>query len=53
MRARPREAHVEQPALLGQIITRKTWTANSKHTIRVVNDQGGKQTNFDAFIVLK
>jgi hypothetical protein len=39
--------------LLGQIIARKSWTANSKHTIRVVNDQGGKQTNFDAFIVLR
>ena len=39
--------------LLGQIIARKSWAANGKHIIRVVNDQGGKQTNFDAFIVLK
>ena len=27
---------------LGQIITRKTWTASGSHTMRVVNDQSGR-----------
>jgi hypothetical protein len=38
---------------LGQIIARASWSANGTHTIRVVNDQAGKRTGFDAFIVLK
>lgn len=40
-------------ATLGQIIARKTWSSSGIHTIKVVNDQGGRQTNLDAFIVLK
>ncbi|HEU0243889.1 MAG TPA: tandem-95 repeat protein, partial [Candidatus Limnocylindrales bacterium] len=39
--------------LLGQIIARASWSANGRHTIRVVNDQGGRRTNYDAFIYLK
>ena len=38
---------------LGQIITRATFSTNSAHTIRVSNDQAGRRTNLDAFIVLK
>ncbi|HEY3335866.1 MAG TPA: Ig-like domain-containing protein [Candidatus Limnocylindrales bacterium] len=38
---------------LGRIIARASWSANGTHTIRVVNDQGGKRTNFDAFIILR
>ncbi len=42
-----------QTAQMGAIIASKTWSANGTHVIRVVNDQGGKRANFDAFIVLK
>ncbi len=38
---------------LGRIITSKTWTATGAHTMRVQNDQGGRRTNLDAFIVLQ
>ena len=38
---------------LGRIITSKKWGANGAHTMRVVNDQSGRRTNLDAFIVLK
>ena len=37
----------------GRIIARATWSANGGHTIRVVNDQAGRKTNLDAFVVLK
>ena len=38
---------------LGQIITRKTWGASGAHTMRVTNDQSGRRTSVDVFIVLK
>jgi hypothetical protein len=38
---------------LGQIIARKVWTANGKHTMRITNDQSGRRTSLDAFIVLE
>ena len=38
---------------LGQIITNKTWTSSGAHTMRVQNDQAGRRTNLDAFIVLQ
>ncbi|HET6663413.1 MAG TPA: Ig-like domain-containing protein, partial [Acidimicrobiales bacterium] len=38
---------------LGRIITRKKWGSSGAHTMRVVNDQSGRRTNLDAFIVLK
>jgi len=38
---------------LGQIITKKTWTSSGAHTMRVQNDQAGRRTNLDAFIVLQ
>ena len=38
---------------LGQIITSKTWTSSGAHTMRVQNDQAGRRTNLDAFIVLQ
>ena len=38
---------------LGQIIARKTWTSSAAHTMRVQNDQAGRRTNLDAFIVLQ
>ena len=38
---------------LGQIITRKTWGASGSHTMRVVNDQSGRRTGLDVFVVLK
>ena len=38
---------------LGQIITRKTWGASGSHTMRVTNDQSGRRTSVDVFVVLK
>ena len=38
---------------LGRIIASKTWTAGGAHTMRVQNDQGGRRTNLDVFIVLQ
>ena len=38
---------------LGQIIAKKVWTANGKHTMRITNDQSGRRTSLDAFIVLE
>jgi hypothetical protein len=38
---------------LGQIITRKAWTTSGSHSMRVVNDQSGRRTNLDVFVVLK
>ena len=38
---------------LGQIITRKTWTSSGAHTMRVQNDQAGRRTSLDVFIVLQ
>ena len=38
---------------LGRIIARKTWTTNGLHTIRITNDQNGRRTSLDAFIVLE
>ena len=38
---------------LGRIITSKKWSSSGAHTMRVVNDQSGRRTNLDAFIVLK
>jgi len=38
---------------LGQIITRKTWGASGSHTMRVTNDQSGRRTGLDVFVVLK
>ena len=38
---------------LGRIITSKTWSASGAHTMRVVNDQSGRRTSVDVFIVLK
>lgn len=38
---------------LGQIVARASWGDFGSHTIRVVNDQGGRRTNLDAFIVLR
>lgn len=37
----------------GRIIVRRTWSVSGAHTIRVVNDQGGRRANLDAFIVLR
>ncbi|HEY6569720.1 MAG TPA: Ig-like domain-containing protein, partial [Candidatus Limnocylindrales bacterium] len=37
----------------GKIVARFSWATNGKHKIRIVNDRDGKQTNMDAFIVLK
>jgi hypothetical protein len=37
----------------GQISYAKTWTTLKTHTIKVVNDQGGKHTSIDAFLFLK
>ena len=38
---------------LGRIIASKTWTSSGAHTMRVQNDQAGRRTNLDAFIVLQ
>jgi len=38
---------------LGQIITKKTWTSSGAHTMRVVNDQAGRRTSVDVFVVLQ
>jgi hypothetical protein len=38
---------------LGQIITRKTWTSSGAHTMRVQNDQAGRRTSLDVFVVLQ
>ena len=38
---------------LGQIIARASWSASGSHKIRVVNDQGGRRANLDAFVVLQ
>jgi hypothetical protein len=37
----------------GQIIARASWTTSGSHRIRVVNDQGGRRANLDAFVVLR
>jgi hypothetical protein len=37
----------------GLIIVRRTWATSGTHTIRIVNDQGGRRTNLDAFVVLR
>ena len=37
----------------GQIIARKTWGASAAHTMRVTNDQSGRRTSVDVFVVLK
>lgn len=38
---------------LGQIIARKTWGTSGTHTIKIVSVTAGRQTNLDAFVVLK
>jgi len=38
---------------LGQILARSSWAANGTHTIRIINDQGGRRTILDAFVVLQ
>ena len=38
---------------LGRIIASKTWGASGSHTMRVVNDQSGRRTSVDVFVVLK
>ena len=38
---------------LGRVITMATWSTKGTHRIRIVNDNAGKRTNLDAFIVLK
>ena len=38
---------------LGRVIVMVAWGAKGTHRIRIVNDQAGKRTNLDAFIVLK
>ena len=38
---------------LGRIITSKTWGASGSHTMRVTNDQSGRRTSVDVFVVLK
>ena len=38
---------------LGRIITSKAWTSSGAHSMRVVNDQAGRRTNLDVFVVLK
>jgi hypothetical protein len=37
----------------GRIIAKVVWGTNGAHTIRVTNDQAGRRTNLDAFVVLK
>jgi hypothetical protein len=37
----------------GQIIFRRSWATAGTHTIRIVNDQGGRRTSLDAFVVLR
>jgi Bacterial Ig domain len=37
----------------GRIVVRATWSVSGTHTIKVVNDQGGRRTNLDAFVVLR
>ncbi len=37
----------------GQVIFRRSWATAGTHTIRVVNDQGGRRTSLDAFVVLR
>jgi hypothetical protein len=37
----------------GQIIAHKAWTTSAKRTIRIFNDEGGKRTNLDVFVVLR
>jgi hypothetical protein len=37
----------------GQIIFRRAWATAGTHTIRVVNDQAGRRTSLDAFVVLR
>jgi len=37
----------------GQIVFRRSWATAGTHTIRVVNDQGGRRTSLDAFVVLR
>ncbi len=37
----------------GQIIFRKAWPTSGPHTIRIVNDEAGRRTSLDAFVVLR
>ena len=37
----------------GQIIFRKAWPTSGPHTIRIVNDETGRRTSLDAFVVLR
>ena len=37
----------------GQIVFRRSWATAGTHTVRVVNDQGGRRTSLDAFVVLR
>ena len=38
---------------LGRIIASKTWATSGSHTMRVTNDQSGRRTSVDVFVVLK
>ena len=38
---------------LGRIIASKTWSTSGSHTMRVINDQSGRRTSVDVFVVLK
>ena len=38
---------------LGRIIASKTWVTSGSHTMRVTNDQSGRRTSVDVFVVLK
>jgi hypothetical protein len=38
---------------LGVIVKTKLWDTSGAHSIQVWNDQGGRRTTFDAFIVLR
>ncbi len=37
----------------GQIMASRMWGTAGTHTIKVINDRGGRPTTFDAFVVLK
>jgi hypothetical protein len=37
----------------GQVVFRRAWASAGTHTIRVVNDQAGRRTSLDAFVVLR
>lgn len=38
---------------LGVIVKSKMWATSGSHTVQIWNDQGGRRTTFDAFIVLR